>query len=89
MKDAMEDAVRFYDVKGKVGVNVVPLSRLAFCPREGEVVYLPGVNGVGAAEYVVEGVYHTFAEDTHRDIPNLARVFSVRVDVRRRRVRKG
>ncbi len=50
-------AVLFYNVRGKVAVNIIPLSDLTFLPRIGETVWLPGTTK-GAGYYRVTGLTH-------------------------------
>ena len=63
VKGITEDSVKFYDVEGEVGINIVEFSKLQFCPRVGDIVELPGEQREGAGSYDVVGVYHTFVED--------------------------
>ena len=77
-KGVTEDAVKFVDVDEKVGINIVPLSKVPFCPRIGEDVLLPGENGDGGT-YTVVGVQHTFVDEDESP-----RIYSVRIDVKRK-----
>jgi hypothetical protein len=82
LKGAREDCISFYDVETRVGINVVPFSKVTFCPRVGDTVELPGESGAGKGIYEVVSVYHGFAEDASGDIPARARVMVVRIDVK-------
>ena len=83
-KGVTEECVKFFDVGRRVGINIVPFSKLEFCPRVGEIVELPGEGGHGAGSYDVVGVYHTFVPDLDGDNPSPAKALSVRIDVKRR-----
>ena len=85
LKGVTKDCVSSYNVDGCVGINIVPFSRLTFCPRVGDTVALPGEGGAGQGIYEVVSVCHSFAEDASGDSQSSARLMTVRIDVKIKR----
>jgi hypothetical protein len=79
-----EDAVEFLD--GRVAINLVPIGKLPFLPRKGDMVMLPSESGeTGAGGYEVVDVCHCFSEETEKtDYPSPARLGKVVVYVKKK-----
>jgi hypothetical protein len=63
LKGVSEDCLVFYDHKRKVAVNVIPLDKFHFLPRVGELLSLPGIEGMGEGHYRVDAIRHTYREE--------------------------
>ncbi len=71
-----EHAVEFND--GSVAINLVPIAKLAFLPRRGDTVMLPGEHGESdAGAYEVTGVCHCYVEPTEVTGPCPAELLKV------------
>ena len=84
IKGVTEDCVTFVDVDGNV-INIVPFSKLSFCPRIGETVSLTGENGAGGGLFEVTEVVHNFIDDKGGEHPSPGKSLSVKVHVRRKK----
>ena len=71
VKIVSQDCVEF--TERKVGINLVPLDKIAAFPRPGDTVYLPGEThegkNYGRGEYEVERIAFTFDEAPEIDQP--------------------
>jgi hypothetical protein len=86
VKNVSQDCLEFAE-RG-VGINLVPLERIAAFPRPGDIVYLPGetVEGknYGGGEYEVEEVSFSFHEAPEINQPCPAIPSKVIASVRKR-----
>ena len=71
IKNVSQDCLEF--TEQKVGINLVPLERVAAFPRPGDTVFLPGEThegkNYGGGEYEVERVAFSFHEAPEIDQP--------------------
>lgn len=73
MKNVSQDCLEFTDPYERVGINLVPLERVAALPRPGDRVFLPGEThdgkNFGGGEYEVERVSFSYHEAPEVDQP--------------------
>jgi hypothetical protein len=88
LKNVSQDCLEFTDPYQRVGINLVPLDRVAAFPRPGDLVFLPGEThegkNFGGGEYEVEKVSFSFYEAPEIDQPCPAVPSKVIAYVRRR-----
>lgn len=76
-KGVSEDCLEFLNEADRVGVNLVPLSKVTFLPRPGDTVLLPGTLR-DAGFYEVIKICHSYTEETEdADLPGYARPIKV------------